>query len=120
MGIITTIKETIESVINNPWTNWSVEKKREKLKWRKGFIQECKRYINEEYFNPDMFREQFFYFNLKPHLSEKLKKKIEEKRYTPGKLMSREEKITLANKKLLIKKKLFDEINILERKWGLI
>lgn len=103
-----------------PWANWGVEKRKKKLEWRKGFINDCKRIVDNPDFNPDMFRENRFYSSLKPHLSKKLQEEVEEKRYTPGKVMGRDEKEKLAMKEFKVKKDLLDEIAILEQEWGLL
>jgi len=100
--------------------NWKIEKKKKRFLWRKGFINECKRIIGENRFNPDAFRETSYYSNLKLHLSNALQKEINEKRYAPGKPLSREQRMELSMKEFAIKKKLFDEINTLEKKWGLL
>jgi len=103
-----------------PWANWGVEKRKRKLLWRKGFINEWKRIISENRFNPDVFRETSYYSNLKLHLSDALQKEINEERYTPGKPLNREQRMELSMKEFSIKKKLLDEITLLEKKWGLI
>jgi len=117
--VISAITGAIASLIA-PWANWGVEKKKKKLFWRKGFINECKRMIGENRFDPDVFRETSNYSNLKPYLSVKLQKEINEKRYTPGNVMSLKQRKELAMKEFFIKKKLFYEINFLEKKWGLL
>ncbi|MEK6945448.1 MAG: hypothetical protein AABW63_01510 [Nanoarchaeota archaeon] len=117
--IISAITGTIASLVA-PWSKWGVEKKKMKLRWRKELISRCKEIINKNRFNPDIFKETSFYASIKPYLSQKLQKEVEEKRYEPGKVMPREQKIELAEKEFDLKKKLFDEISFLERKWGLI
>lgn len=116
---ISAVTGAIASLIA-PWANWGVEKKKKKLFWRKGFINECKRVIEEGRFNPDTFRETSYYSNLKTHLNDSLQKEIDEKRYTPGKVMSPEQRGELTMKEFVIKKKLLDEINLLEERWGLL
>jgi hypothetical protein len=103
-----------------PWANWGVEKRKNKLRWRKGFIDTCKRIISKNRFNPNIFRETPYYSNLRPHLSVRLQKEIKEERYTPGKRMDLKEKLEVAMKASQVKQKLLEEINLLEVKWGLI
>lgn len=106
-----------------PWANWGVEKKKKKLLWRKGFIQECKRIISRGSFELDRFKESSLYSNLKHYLSTKLNKEIEikEKKYIPGKPhRPLEESLKIVRQEQRIKNDLFSEIAILERKWGLL
>ncbi len=117
--IISAITGAIASLIA-PWANWGIEKRKKKFEWRKEFINECKRIINKSDFNPDQFRETFYYSNLKIYLSDSLKKEVEEKRYVPGSILNREKRIEISLKEFDVKKKLLDEITLLEKKWGLL
>ena len=105
-----------------PWANWGVEKKKKKLEWRKSFINECKRMIGKNDFDLDIFRESSCYSNLKPYLSNKLKKEIESKRkrYIPGKRLPLEEELEIVKQEAKIKNNLFDEITLIEKRWGLL
>ena len=118
-GIIYVITGGVISLITLV-VNWEIEKKRKKLFWRKEFINECKRVIGEGRFNPDTFRETSYYSNIKAHLSDTLQKEVDEKRYIPGKVMSPKQREELTMKEYAIKKSLLDEINSLEKKWGLL
>ncbi len=101
---------------------WIIEKKKSRFLWRKGFIDECKKIINKNDFNLDQFIETFYYSNLKVNLSNSLKKEIETKpkRYVLGKRLGLKEELEIVEKEAFIKKKLFDEISTLEKKWGLL
>ena len=118
-GIVYVIAGGVISLITL-LVSWKIEEKKKRFLWRKGFINECKGIIGENKFNPDTFRETSYYSNLKTHLSNALQKEVDEQRYTPGKVMSPEQRGELIMKEYAVKKKLLDEINILEQKWGLI
>lgn len=118
-AIVAAIVGAVASLIA-PWANWGVEKRKNRLRWRKGFIHDCKRIINKQRFSPEMFRETSYYSNLRPHLSDKLQKDIKRKRYTPGRKISTKQRGKILMEEFSIKKKLFEEINTLEKKWGLI
>jgi hypothetical protein len=100
--------------------NWEIEKRKKRFLWRKEFIGECKKTIGENKFNPDSFRETSYYSNLKPHLSNALQREVSENRYAPGKVMTPEGRGELIMKEYAVKKKLLDEISVLEHKWGLL
>jgi hypothetical protein len=117
--VVSAVTGAIASLIA-PWANWGVEKRKNKLLWRRGFINECKRKIGEDRFNPDMFRETSYYSNLKPHLSDKLQKEIERKRYVPGKYLDSDKRAKIMMEEFRVKKNLFEEIAFLEKKWGLL
>jgi hypothetical protein len=102
------------------WINWIIEKRRERFKWRKGFMLECKRIIDGRDFSIDLFREGFLYSNLKPYLSDNIRKEIAKQRYIPGKLMTPEQRSALTMKEYAVKKRLLDEITSIEIKWGLL
>ena len=104
----------------SPLINWKIEEKKKRFLWRKEFINECKRVLDKNEFNPDTFRETTCYSNLKPNLSCILQKEVDEERYTSGKLMSPEQKGELIMKEYAVKKKLLDEITALEKKWGIL
>jgi len=91
-----------------------------KLQGRKKFINDCRREISERYWHASSFRETSLYSNLKNYLGDKLQKDVEKKRYTPGKLLSLKKKAKIAMEEAEIKKKLFAELNMLEKKWGLL
>lgn len=103
-----------------PWAKWGVEKRKRKLLWRKEFIKDCKRIIKKRNFIPELFIESPHYSTLKPYLSDSLQKDIKKRVYTPGKMPTPKQKRESIMKEFRIKKRLFDEINILEKKWGLI
>ena len=119
---ITLIKKIANKVISffTPWVNWDIEKRKRKLLWRKEFIDKCRKTIEVDRFNPDRFKETSCYSTLKLHLSNKLQKEIERKRYTPGSLLSIEKRKEIMMKEFRIKKSLLDEISLIEKKWGLL
>lgn len=114
--VVSAVTGAIASLVA-PWANWGVEKRKNKLLWRKGFINECKRIIGKNDFDLDIFRESSFYSNLKSHLSDKLKKEIKEKRkrYILGKRLALNEELEIVEQETKIKNNLFDEIAILEK-----
>jgi len=118
-GIIYVIAGGVISFVTL-WISWEIEKKRKRLFWRKGFVNECKKIINENKFSPDAFRETSYYLNLKANFSDALRKKVEEQRYIPGRVMSLEQRKEVSRKEYAVKKKLLEEINTLEKKWGLL
>jgi len=119
--VISAITGAVASLVA-PWANWGVEKKKKKLTWRKGFVDECKRIIEKKNFDLDKFKESSLYSNLKHHLSIKLRKEIEIKRKRDilGKRRPLEESLEILRQEQYIKNDLFGEIAILERKWGLL
>lgn len=119
--VISAITGAIASLIA-PWANWGVEKRRKKIEWRKGFVNDCKRIINKSDFDIDQFVETFYYSNLKIHLSNSLKKEIESKtkKYIPGRRLGLKEELEIVDKEIKIKNILLDEITLLEKKWGLL
>jgi hypothetical protein len=117
--VVSAVTGAIASLIA-PWANWGVEKRKKKLEWRKGFIQDCKRRIGEDKFNPDMFRETSYYSNLKLHLSKELQREVERKRYTPGTFLDADKRAEITMAEFKVKKDLLDEIALLEKKWGLL
>lgn len=119
MGIAAVIGAIVASLVA-PFANWGVEKKRNRLKWRKELINHCKRRICEHGFWPGIFIETSYYSNLKPHLSKKLQEDVKMKSYVPGKMIDVEKRKEITRETFRIKKRLLDEINILEKKWGLI
>lgn len=105
-----------------PWANWGIEKRKKKFEWRKGFINECKRIINKRDFDVERFIVTYHYSNLKVHLSDLLKKEIEDKpkKYVSGIRLSLSESLNLVEKESILKNKLLDEITIIEKEWGLL
>jgi hypothetical protein len=105
-----------------PWANWGIEKKRKKLEWRKGFINECKRIINKRDFNISQFRDTFYYSNLKINLSEKLSDRIDYHMGigVKGKRLSLQKELIIVGKEEKIKRDLLEEISFIEKKWGLL
>ena len=118
-AVISAVTGAIASLIA-PWANWGVEKKKKKLLWRKDLVNECKRIIGENRFNPDMFRETSNYSNIKLYISDKLQKDIERERYIPGRMLTSEQRKEIGMEEFRIKKELFNEISLLEKKWGLL
>jgi len=103
---------TLASLIA-PWAKWGVEKRKRKLEWRKRFIDNCKQTIEPSYFRHKSFRETHNYSTLKYHLSDKLQKDIEGDSIHTQVGGGR-------GSENPIRKRLLDEINILEKEWGLI
>ncbi len=103
-----------------PWANWGVDKKKKKLLWRKGFINECKKVINKTHFRPERFRASSLYSSLRPNVSIKLQKEMEEERRIPGRIISLEDNLEIVKKEFKIKRALLNEITIIEKKWGLL
>lgn len=116
--IVTTIG--VISSLTAPWAKWGVEKRKRKLGWRKEIINNCKRIINKRPFYIGMFKETSFYSNIQPLLTTELQQEMKREWHTPGKLKSPEERKSNLIKDFALKKKLLDEINIIEKKWGLI
>lgn len=112
---------TIASLVA-PWSKWGVDKRREKLRWRKGFIQECKRVMKKRNFDLDRFKKSHLYSSLKPNLSPELRKFIilKDKKYIPGKRRPLEEDLKIIKQESKLNSYLLDEITSLERKWGLL
>ncbi len=119
MTIISAITKAISSLIA-PWTKWDIEKKRRKLLWRKEFIDRCRKKIEVDRFNPDGFKETSCYSTLKLHISKELQKEIKRKRYTPGSFLSIEKRKEIMMAEFRVKRKLLDEISLLEKRWGVI
>jgi len=94
-----------------PWAQWKIEEKRERANARRAFIESCRRIASD--ISSQQFRETPEYARLRPHLSETVRKQIENdtihiqlqgrgsgtNNFTP---------------------KLFDEVTELEKKWKLI
>ena len=97
-----------------PWANWGVEKRKKKLLWRKKLIDDCKDRIDVSYDSHKSFRETHLYSNLRPYLSDELKEDIE-----AGNIKVIQVRRGRGSEYPL-KQRLLDEINILEKKWGLI
>lgn len=52
-----------------PWVNWGIEKKREKLKYRREIIQRCRAKIDDANFTKQSFRNTLEYKYIRPYLS---------------------------------------------------
>ena len=118
---VSAITGAIASLIA-PWANWGVDKRRRRLEWRKGFINECKRIINKRGFEITQFRDTSYYSNIKINLSKLLTKEIANYigRYGHGKRLGLEEELKIVKKEASIKSRLLEEITLLEKKWGLL
>ena len=119
--VVSAVTGAIASLIA-PWANWGVDKRKKRLEWRKGFINECKRIINKREFEITQFRDTSYYSNIKINLSKSLTKEIANHigRYGHGKRLGLEEELKIVKKEASIKSRLLEEITLLEKKWGLL
>jgi hypothetical protein len=71
-GVISAVAGFIAGAIGSlvaPWVHWSVEKRREKTRYRREIIQRCREKIESPQFTKQWFRSTQEYRYLKPLLS---------------------------------------------------
>ena len=110
-AIVGAIAGAVGSLIA-PWANWGIEKRKRKFMWRKKLIEDCKDALNVSYDNHKSFRETPLYANLRKLLSKSLREAMEDDSITI--------QVVGRGREYPLKKRLLDEINVLEKKWGLI
>jgi hypothetical protein len=99
-----------------PWVNWGIEKKREKLKYKREMIKSWREFINLNS-DWDNFRDTAVFSEMKPFLSQYLISEIDPPDFEDGKVV-----INLRSPigRDSLKARLLEEITRLELKWKLL
>lgn len=92
-----------------PWVNWGIEKRREKMKYRRDLVQKWRDAIEKD-FDQLAFNDTALYASLRPHLSKDAIDAIEGDQIT----------IRVGRGGNIIKSQVLDDIAKLEKKWDLI
>jgi hypothetical protein len=97
-----------------PWTNWGIEKRRQKLNARRDRIEQWRKMVKVKEFARESFRETTGYSTLRPYLTTGLIEEIER----PGTSLLLTVGDTVRSTQL--KAKILDEIAGIERQWKLL
>ncbi|PIU56054.1 MAG: hypothetical protein COS87_03310 [Chloroflexi bacterium CG07_land_8_20_14_0_80_45_17] len=90
-----------------PWVHWGIEKRRQKINYRRQLIKEWREEID---FDLSSFENKALYSSLRPHLSKETINAIEGNEIT----------IRMGRKGDVIKGLLLDDIAKIEKEWDLI
>lgn len=99
-----------------PWVKWGIEKRREKLKYKRELIRSWREYVNN-HFEWNTFRDTPVFSEMKPFLSESILKQIDPPDFVNGRPV-----INLRSPigRDSIKARLLEEITKIEIKWKLL
>jgi len=109
---------SIITAILTPYIKWGIEKKKIKLENRKELISQIRSVFLREDFSGPIFIKSQGYNRIRPYLSKELDDKIR----SPGSLgieLSKRGQVVTAGGDLL-KQQIHQELNEIEKKWGLI
>jgi len=111
-GVFGLIGGTVASLVA-PWVQWGIEKRRNKMTYRRQLVESWREYIDKNFnFNQNDFAGTATFSTLRPHLSKKLIKDIEDEAIQLTSIGSSTHDS--------IKLDLLQEITRIEKRWGLI
>jgi hypothetical protein len=90
-----------------PWVHWGIEKRRQKMNYRRQLIKEWRQEID---FDVSSFENKALYSSLRPHLSKETIDAVEGNTIT----------IRMGRKGDVIKALLLDDIARIEKEWDLV
>jgi hypothetical protein len=99
-----------------PWVNWGIEKKREKLKYKRELIKCWREYV-DRHFDWNTFRDTSMFSEMKPFLSETILNELDPPDFEKGTPIIN---VRSPIGRDTLKSRLLDEITRIETKWKLL
>ena len=99
-----------------PWVNWGIEKRRERLRYKRELIRSWREYVNQN-FEWNTFRDTSVFSEMKPFLSERILEEIDPPDFDNGRPV-----VNLRSPigRDSLKAQLLEEITKIELKWKLL